>query len=173
MTFVATVSLGGSPPGNFEGFGGVSVCDLSGVERFLVWALRWQASLHDDTEFAILCLQESFERAGLGKLLPVFRGYVGIVHGTPSPCSPASRLGCWRVNAVEAGTLHAVGCLQAGRFGEAWQTLTNLCSRSGTPRAMLALGEVAEALMVVGGQVRPWQRRDGSTVSASGSADAA
>lgn len=157
MTFDAAGSPGPSPLGDLKGCGTVSVCDLNGAERFLVWAVRWQASQHDDTEFAAECLQETFERAGLGHLLPVFRGYVGIVHGAPSPCAPATRLGCWRVNAVEANTLHAVACLQSGRFGEAWQTLGSLCSRAGPARAMLALGEVAEALLATGGRVRPWQ----------------
>jgi hypothetical protein len=32
---------------------------------------------------------------------------------------PASRLGCWRINAVEAATLHAIACLQADRFWDA------------------------------------------------------
>jgi hypothetical protein len=30
----------------------VTVCDLSGVERFVVWAVRWCASLHDDVASA-------------------------------------------------------------------------------------------------------------------------
>jgi hypothetical protein len=154
MTFDATPPAPQGP--GPRGCADLSVCELTGTERFLVWAVRWECSLHDDSEFASDCLQESFERAGLGSVLPVFRNYISVVHGRRSPCSPASRLGCWRVNAVEANTLHALACLQAGRFGEAWRTLSGLCSRTGAARAMLALGEVAEELMAVGGSVRPW-----------------
>jgi hypothetical protein len=156
MTFDASPPHGQASAGNRGGCEGLSVCDLTGAERFLVWAVRWESSVHDDPDFARDCLQESFERSGLGYLLPVFRTFVEIVHGAPRPSSPASRLGCWRVNAVEATTLHAVACLQAGRFGDAWQTLSRLCSRTGAARAMLALGELAEGLTHIGGRIRPW-----------------
>jgi hypothetical protein len=135
---------------------GRNVCDLSGVERFIVWAVRWESSLHDDPEFAHDCLQESFERAGLGPLVPEFRGYVAAVQGQRTPASPASRMGCWRINAVEATTLHAIACLQTGLFGDAWRAVSGLCTRTGATRALLALGELAEELSNVGGHIRPW-----------------
>jgi len=84
MTFDASPALGPASLDQLTGGEGLSVCDLSGAERFVVWALRWESSVHDDPDFAHDCLQESFERAGLGSLVPVFRGYVAIVHGVPS-----------------------------------------------------------------------------------------
>jgi hypothetical protein len=134
----------------------MTVCDLSGVERFVVWAVRWCASLHDDAEFADLCLRDSFERAGIVGSLPAFRRYVSLAHGEPAPCPPAARLGCWRINAVEATTLHALACLQADRFGDAWRALSTICSRTEAARAMLALGEVADELSRLQARVRPW-----------------
>lgn len=157
MTFDAA-----PPSGQYFGYESntcvdVSVCSLGGAERFLVWALRWEASMHDDSAFARECLRESFERAGIIDVLPVFRSYVAAVHGAPSPCAPALRLGCWKVNALEARTLNAVACLQAGRFGEAWRAVTSLASPRGAAGAMLALGEMADALSREGGRIRRWQ----------------
>jgi len=134
----------------------LTVCDLTGAERFLVWGVRWCASLHDDSEFADLCLRDSFDRAGLSTCLPAFRRYVAMVHGDPAPCPPASRLGCWRINAVEARTLHALACLQADRFGDAWRTLVSICTRTEAARAMLALGEIADGLSGLQARVRAW-----------------
>ncbi len=161
MTFDATPRADSSPLVDLKDCGRITVCDLNGAERFFVWAIRWAASLHDDADFAAICLQESFDRAGLGNVLPVFRAYVANVHGAPAPCVPAARLGCWRINAVEAHSLHALACLQAGRFGDAWRTLAHNCSRFEAARAMLSLGEIADAMDAVGGQMRPW---DGSNL---------
>jgi hypothetical protein len=146
-----------------EACDGLSVCSLGGAERFLVWALRWEASLHEDAVFARECLQESFERAGMLDVLPVFRVYVTAVHGSPSHCPPALRLGCWKVNPLEATTLHAVACLQEGQFGEAWRAISSLAPPRGAAGAMLALGELADALSREGGRIRCWRdiaRRD-------------
>ena len=156
MTFDASPPAGSASLDGLKGCEGLSVCDLTGAERFLVWAIRWESSVHDDPDFARDCLQESFERAGLGSLVPMFRGYVAIVHGEPRPASPASRMGCWRINALEASTLHAIACLQAGLFGDAWRTVSSLCPRAGATRALLALGELAEELTLIGGHIRPW-----------------
>ncbi len=156
MTFDASPAQGPASLNQLDGGEGLNVCDLSGAERFVVWAIRWESSLHHDPDFARECLQESFERAGLGPLVPEFRSYVAVVNGEPLPSSPASRMGCWRINAVEATTLHAIACLQAGLFGDAWRTVSSLCTRDGSTRALLALGELAEALMGIGGQIRPW-----------------
>lgn len=156
MTFDASPPLGPDRQDTLKVCEGLSVCDLTGAERFLVWAIRWESSLHDDPDFARDCLQESFERANLGPLVPVFRGYVAIVHGEPLPASPASRMGCWRINKVEAMTLHAIACLQAGLFGDAWRAMSTLCSRTGATRALLSLGELAEEFSNIGGLIRPW-----------------
>lgn len=134
----------------------LTVCDLTGVERFLVWAVRWCASRHDDEAFADLCLSDSFERAGIAACLPTFRRYVTMAHGEPSPCPAAARLGCWRINSLEALTLHAIACLQADRYGDAWRTLASRCSRMEAARAMLSLGEIADALSALEARVRPW-----------------
>ena len=156
MTFDASPPPGSASLSSLDGCEGLSVCDLTGAERFIVWAIRWESSQHDDPNFAVDCLQESFDRAGLGALIPVFRSYVAIVHGAPLPASPASRMGCWRINTLEATTLHAIACLQAGLFGDAWRAVSSLCSRTGSTRALLALGELAEELTSIGGHIRPW-----------------
>lgn len=157
MTFDAAPSNSSSPPLALAACDDISVCDLNGVERFLVWSVRWSAALHDDAGFAEMCLQDSFDRAGLGAVLPVFRRYVATVHGAPTPCPPSARLGCWRINRVEAYTLHALASLQADRFGEAWHALAAVCPRFEAARAMLALGEIADALSSMGVRVRPWR----------------
>lgn len=163
MTFDASPPAGSASLENVKGCEGPSVCDLTGAERFLVWAIRWESSVHDDPDFALDCLQESFDRAGLGTVSSVFRSYVAIVHGAPLPSSPASRMGCWRINALEAATLHAIACLQAGLFGDAWRTVSNLCTRACATRALLALGELAEELTLIGGHIRPWPALKGAS----------
>ena len=156
MTFDASIPPDPAPGLDLGACEYMTVCDLSGVERFLVWAVRWNASTHDDGAFADLCLRDSFERAGIAGCLPAFRRYVALVHGEPAPCPPVARLGCWRINRVEATTLHAVACLQADRFGDAWRALSTVCSRMEAARAMLALGEVADELSRLQARVRPW-----------------
>ena len=156
MTFDASRPPDSAPGLDLGACEHMTVCDLSGVERFLVWAVRWSASTHDDAAFADLCLRDSFERAGIAGCLPAFRRYVTLAHGDPAPCPPVARLGCWRINRVEATTLHAVACLQADRFGDAWRALSAVCSRMEAARAMLALGEVADELSRLQARVRPW-----------------
>jgi hypothetical protein len=80
-----------------------------------------------------------------------------MVHGEPAHCPAASRLGCWRVNTIEAHTLHALSSLQTDRFGDAWQAMVRLCPRVDAARAMLLLGEIADSLAAVGARVRPWR----------------
>jgi hypothetical protein len=164
MTFDAPPPSGPDSSVDSEAYGAVSVCSLGGAERFLVWALRWDSSLHEDPAFANECLQESFERAGMADVLPVFRTFVSAVHGSRSPCSAASRLGCWKVNAFEETTLHAVACLQEGHFGESWRALSSLAPGKGAASAMLALGEVAEALARIGGRIRRWPAISGRMI---------
>lgn len=156
VTFDATPSTTNAANLDLENFGRLTVCDLTGVERFLVWGVRWCASLHEDEGFADMCLQDSFERAGLSPCLAAFRRYVAMAHGAPTHCPPAARLGCWRINAVEARTLHALACLQADRFGDAWRALIPVCTRTEAARAMLALGEIADALSGLQVHVRAW-----------------
>lgn len=156
MTFEASPPSGPESPAFSAACDAVSVCSLGGAERFLVWALRWESSLHEDASFASECLEESFERAGLADVLPVFRSYVRTVHGARAACAPAARLGCWTINAFEATTLHAVACLQEGGFGASWRALSQLAPTKGAAGAMLALGEVAEALARNGGRIRRW-----------------
>ena len=156
MTFDASPRANSGPPLDATTVPGTRVCDLAGAERFIVWAVRWEASQHDDAAFARDCLEESFARAGLSHATSAFRSYMTVIHGAPSPCAPASRLGCWRINLLEATTLHAIACLQAGLFGDAWRTVSGLCPRTGAARALLALGELAEELSQAGGRIRPW-----------------
>lgn len=156
MTFDASPPSAAAAALDLSSCEDMTVCDLTGVERFLVWAVRWCASQHDDDAFADHCLRDSFERANLAGCLPSFRRFVSMAHGDPSPCPPAARLGCWRINSLEAITLHTVACLQADRFGDAWRTLTPLCTRVDAARAMLALGELADALSAMEARVRPW-----------------
>lgn len=156
MTFDASPTTSAPPALDLAACERLTVCDLTGAERFLVWSMRWSASLHEDAEFADLCLRDSFERAGLAMCLPGFRRFVAAVHGPPEPCSPATRLGCWRINAHEARMLHAIACLQADRFGDAWRLLVDECGRAEAARAMLTLGEIADALGMLQARVRLW-----------------
>jgi hypothetical protein len=64
VTFDATPQSTKAPSLDLSACKHVTVCDLSGVERFLVWAVRWSASLHDDSEFADLCLDGTIARTG-------------------------------------------------------------------------------------------------------------
>lgn len=135
----------------------VSVCDLTGVERFVVWALRWRAAAHDDPAFAAACLQDSFDRAGLRAAQPALERFVAAAQDRPLDCPAALRLGCWRLSPLEAHALHAIACLQAGILGEAWKALSRVCSRRQAARALLALQELATALERAGGQVSRWR----------------
>jgi hypothetical protein len=58
---------------------------------------------------------------------------------------------------VRSQTLHALACLQADRFGDAWRTLSSLCTRAEAARAMLALGEIADLIAAQGARIRPWE----------------
>lgn len=136
----------------------VSVCDLSGVERFVVWAIRWRASAnHGKDGFAESCLQDSFEQAGLQSAQPAFEGFMQIACATPMDCPAWQRLGCWRLNSLEAHALHAIACLQRGLLGEAWATLTRICSSCHAGRALQYLEILADSLLNVGGHIDRWQ----------------
>jgi hypothetical protein len=155
VTFDAAPATSAPPALDLAACERVTVCDLTGVERFLVWGMRWCASQHDDPSLAELCLRDSFERAGLTDSLPGFRRFVAAVQGAPARCASSARLGCWRVNRQEASMLHALACLQADRFGDAWRMLAGLCPRWEAARAMLALGEIADALSAMEARIRP------------------
>jgi len=156
MAFDLTRPADAAVPGDLSASDQTTICDLTGPERFVVWSLRWCASRHEDTAFADLCLRDSFERAGLAASLPALRRYASLVAGEPAHCPAAARLGCWRINAAEAHTLQALASLQADRFGDAWRALTAVCARFDAARAMLALGEIADALSAMGARIRPW-----------------
>jgi hypothetical protein len=135
----------------------VSVCDLTGAERFIVWAIRWRAARHDDEAFAAACLQDSFDRAGLSEAQPAFERFVAAARDTPLHCPAAQRLGCWRLSPLEAHALHAIACLQSGILGEAWKALAAVCPRPQASRALQPLHEVATCLARVGGTVNRWR----------------
>ncbi len=136
--------------------GQVSVCDLSGVERFIVWAIRWRAATDGHDEFDASCLEDAFDRAGLRSVQPAFERFVAAACPRQSSCKAADRLGCWRLQPLEAHALHAIACLQAGLLGEAWKALAQVCARREVGRALLQLEELAAALDRIGGRIERW-----------------
>lgn len=138
----------------------VSVCELGGVERFVVWAIRWQSSADRDETFARSCLEDSFDRAGLGAARPAFERFVDLACGAPVERPAVERLGCWRLSPIEAHALHAIACLQSGLIGEAWKALAKVCVRREVGRALVHLGALADALEAIGGRVQRWQWDD-------------
>lgn len=138
--------------------GDVSICDLSGAEQFLVWAIRWRTSAQDDAEFAEECLTDSFSRAGMPEALPALREFVCAACPMQLDCPASRRLGCWRLNRLEAHALHAVACLQAGLIGEAWLTLRAVCPDDAVPAALESLQAISGALGRAGGTIARWQR---------------
>ena len=138
----------------------VSVCELNGAERFLVWAIRWRCSAQDDEEFAAECLRDSFERAGLSGQQRALEAFVCSTCPERLNCPAAQRLGCWRLNTLEAHALHAVASLQRGLIGEAWRTLREVCPEPRLPGALDALQELGTALVRVGGRINSWTRSE-------------
>lgn len=134
----------------------VSVCELNGVERFVVWAIRWRASTDATDRFADSCLQESFEQAGLQSAQPAFEGFMQIACSSRMDCPAWQRLGCWRLNPLEAHALHALACLQSGLLGEAWATLARICSTCNAGRALQYLEILADGIQQVGGKLERW-----------------
>jgi hypothetical protein len=134
----------------------VSVCDLSGAERFVVWAIRWRASRDDGDALADSCLEDAFDRAGLSAVQPAFERFVVAACPHATTCRAADRLGCWRLQPLEAHALHAIACLQAGLLGEAWKALARVCARREVGRALLQLEELASALDRIGGRIERW-----------------
>jgi hypothetical protein len=135
----------------------VSVCELSGAERFVVWAIRWRASCGGEEQFADSCLDDAFDRAGLRTVQAAFEGFMAASCPHATECGAAQRLGCWRLRPLEAHALHAIACLQSGLLGEAWKTLALVCARRQVGRALVHLEELAAALARVGGRVDRWQ----------------
>ena len=82
-------------------FRDVSVCELSGPERFVVWAIRWRCSAQDDESFAADCLSESFSRAGLDDARHALERFVCAACPERLHCPTAERLGCWRLNRLD------------------------------------------------------------------------
>jgi hypothetical protein len=134
----------------------VTVCELTGVERFVVWAIRWRTSSSDSDAFADACLEDSFDRAGLRAAQPAFERFVRATCPVRRHCPAVERLGCWRLSPLEAHALHAIACLQSGLLGEAWKSLGRVCSRGQVARALADLNDLAEALERIGGRVERW-----------------
>jgi len=134
----------------------VSVCDLNGAERFVVWAIRWRCSDQDDEEFADACLQDSFDRAGLPAAKHALEQFVCAACPHRLACSALQRLGCWRLNQLEARALHAIACLQAGLIGEAWHTLRVVCPEAQLKVALESLQDMAAQLERSGGVIHRW-----------------
>ncbi len=136
----------------------VSVCDLNGAERFVVWAIRWRCSDQDDEDFADACLQDSFDRAGLPAAKHALEQFVCAACPHRLACSALERLGCWRLNQLEARALHAIACLQAGLIGEAWHTLRAVCPDARLKLALESLQQMAVALERSGGVIHRWRQ---------------
>jgi hypothetical protein len=134
----------------------VSVCDLSGAERFIVWAIRWRASSDGSGTASDECLDDAFDRAGLSGVQPAFERFVAAACPHATTCKAIDRLGCWRLQPLEAHALHAIACLQAGLLGEAWKALARVCARREVGRALLQLEELAAALDRIGGRIERW-----------------
>ncbi|MFO1408319.1 MAG: hypothetical protein U1F08_12435 [Steroidobacteraceae bacterium] len=157
MAEYPSVSPPPGPPGrDLARCAEVSICDLSGAEQFLVWAIRWRTSAQDDAEFAEECLTDSFSRAGMPDALPALREFVCAACPMQLDCPASRRLGCWRLNRLEAHALHAVACLQAGLLGEAWLTLRAVVPDASVPAALESLQALGEAVVRSGGTIRRW-----------------
>jgi len=144
-------------PFNLDRCQEVSVCDLNGAERFVVWAIRWRCSDQDDEEFADACLQDSFDRAGLPSAKHALEQFVCAACPHRLACSALQRLGCWRLNQLEARALHAIACLQAGLIGEAWHTLRAVCPEARLQVALESLQDMAAQLERSGGVIHRWR----------------
>jgi len=154
----ATATPADRTPFDLERCQDVSVCDLNGAERFVVWAIRWRCSDQDDEEFADDCLQDSFDRAGLPAAKQALEQFVCATCPHRLACSAQQRLGCWRLNQLEARALHAIACLQAGLIGEAWHTLRVVCPEGRLQVALEALQDMALALQRSGGTIHRWKQ---------------
>jgi hypothetical protein len=154
--FMATTDAAAPPRFSLADCRKVSVCDLSGSERFIVWAIRWRISNDGSDPMADSCLEDAFDRAGLRAVQPAFERFVAAACPHAATCRAADRLGCWRLEPVEAHALHAIACLQAGLLGEAWKALARVCARREVGRALLQLEELASALDRIGGRIGRW-----------------
>jgi hypothetical protein len=141
----------------------VSICDLTGAEQFLVWAIRWRSSAQHDEEFADECLRDSFGRAGMPEAHQALERFVCAACPLRLGCPASGRLGCWRLNLLEAHALHAAACLQDGLLGEAWLSLRAVCPDAQLPSALESLQELGSAIARNGGTIHRW--RTGSATS--------
>jgi hypothetical protein len=135
----------------------VSICDLTGAEQFLVWAIRWRSSNQEDVEFAEDCLRDSFERAGMPEAHQALERFVCAACPMRLSCPASGRLGCWRLNLLEAHALHATACLRDGLLGEAWQALRVVCPEARLRSALESLQELGSAIVRSGGTIRRWR----------------
>lgn len=135
----------------------VTICELTSAEQFLVWALRWRSSAQDDEQFADDCLRDSFDRAGIREGHRALDAFVCATCPIRLSCPTTQRLGCWRLNAFEAHSLHAVGCLQSGLLGEAWRALRAICPDAQLQAALESLQELGSELARSGGMINRWR----------------
>ena len=135
----------------------VSICDLTGAEQFLVWAIRWRSSAQEDEEFAEGCLRDSFDRAGMPGAHQALERFVCAACPLRLSCPASGRLGCWRLNVLEARALHAAACLRDGLLGEAWQALRAVCPEAHLQSALESLQELGSAIARNGGTIRRWR----------------
>ena len=140
-----------------ERCGEVSICDLTGAEQFLVWAIRWRSSAQEDERFAEDCLRDSFDRAGMPGAHQALDRFVCAACPLRLSCPASSRLGCWRLNVLEAQELHAAACLRDGLGGEAWQALRAVCPEAHLQSALESLQELGSAIARNGGTIRRWR----------------
>lgn len=140
-----------------ERCGEVSICDLTGAEQFLVWAIRWRSSAQEDEEFAEDCLRDSFDRAGMPGAQRALEQFVCAACPLRLSCPASARLGCWRLNTLEARALHAAACLQDGLLGEAWQALRAVCPEAHLQSALESLLELGNEIARNGGTIRRWR----------------
>jgi len=102
------------------------------------------------------CLRDSFERAGMPEAHQALEQFVCAACPMRLGCPASGRLGCWRLNLLEAHALHAAACLQDGLLGEAWQTLRGVCPEARLQPALESLQELGSAIARNGGRIRRW-----------------
>ena len=154
----AATEQGRNPPYHLERCSDVSICDLTGAEQFLVWAIRWRSSAQNDEQFADECLRDSFGRAGMPEAHQALERFVCAACPMRLGCPASGRLGCWRLNLLEAHALHAAACLQDGLLGDAWQALRAVCPDAQLPAALESLQELGSAIARNGGTIHRWRK---------------
>jgi hypothetical protein len=114
------------------------------------------------------CLRDSFYRAGMPEAHQALDLFVCATCPMRLDCHVSRRLGCWRLNLLEAHSLHAVACLQRGLAGEAWHAPRRVCPEAQLQRALESLQELGNALARNGGTIQRW--RSATTAPGMGNA---